>query len=304
MYCLRGYKYNYFTRAICTKPTGLHCIFPCLAFIGRNPGGRLPLKWASYTAKQQEIQLNRQCQAFVVYSGSQKQEMVRNGFNPERIHVHVPVQCRGSGPVSSFSERNLILFVGQIIRGKGVDLLVRSLAKLQTPFEAVILGDGNHRGHCERLSRRLGLAGKVRFAGFVPSDQLRNYFLEATCLVVSSVWPEPFGLVGPEAMLHGLPVVAFDSGGIREWLLDGENGFLVPWMDTNRLSARIEQLLLDKSLARRLGRRGMELVNQVYDADLQIDLLEQVLLREGRSGPYREAQLKSDPPMNPAPVTL
>jgi len=304
MYCLRGYKYNYFTRAICTKPTGLRCIFPCLAFVGHRPGGRLPLRWASYSAKRQEIQLNRQFNAFVVYSGSQKQELVRNGFDPQRIHVQVPVQCRGSGPVSSFSERNLILFVGQVIRGKGVDVLLRSLAKLKTPFEAVILGDGNHRSHCERLSSRLGLARKVRFAGFVQRDQLRNYLLEATCLVVSSVWPEPFGLVGPEAMLHGLPVVAFDSGGIREWLADGESGFLVPWMDTDRLSARIEQLLLDKNLARRLGKRGMELVNQVYDADLQIDALEKILLNAGRIAPRARAPLRAELPMNPEPVTL
>ena len=188
-------------------------------------------------------------------------------------------ECGESGVVSSFSDRNLILFVGQVIRGKGVDLLLEALARLRVPFEARILGDGNHRPYCERLCARLGLSDRVHFEGFVPRDQIKQFFLESTVLAVSSVWPEPFGLVGQEAMFHGLPVVAFDAGGIREWLFDGENGFLVPWKDTGHFAERIEQLLRDKDLARRLGRRGRELVSQQQDASRESCPVEQLLLR-------------------------
>jgi glycosyltransferase involved in cell wall biosynthesis len=145
-------------------------------------------------------------------------------------------------------------------------------------FEAIILGDGNHRPYCERLCRKLGLSDRVRFQGFVPREIMRELTLQASVLVVSSVWPEPFGLVGPEALSYGVPVVAFDAGGIREWLFDGENGFLVPWMDTDAMAEQVERLLKDKELARRLGQRGRELVNQQYDAERQIDALERVLL--------------------------
>jgi len=263
MYCMRGGKYNYFTRAVCERPASWRCVFPCLGFIGRNSGGQLPVKWVSYSDKLDEIKLNQQCKRLIVYSEYQKQELVRNGFDAEKVEVHAPVHdCGAPGVVSSFSGRNSIIFVGQVIRGKGVDLLLRALSKVRAPFEAHILGDGNHRPYCERLSKRLGLDKKVHFHGFVPAEQLKNYFLEATMLAVSSVWPEPFGLVGREAMFHGLPVVGFDAGGIREWLLDGENGFLVPWSDTDSMAMRIDQLLCDKDLARRLGARGLELVAQ------------------------------------------
>ena len=291
MYCMRGGKYNYFTRAVCQRPASWRCVFPCLASIGRNPDGLVPFQWVSYQAKKREIELNRKCDCLLVYSEYQKEELARNGFDPAKIEVRVPVAESGAvGPVSSFDERNLVLFVGQVIRGKGVDLLLRALAKVRVPFQAGILGDGNHRPYCQRLCTRLGLADRVKFHGFVARDELKHFYRQASLLAVSSVWPEPFGLVGREAMSHGLPVVAFDAGGIREWLLDGENGFLVPWNDTDRFAERIEQLLRDKELARQLGRRGRELVSQQQETSRQICPVEQVLLRAAQQ---RERQTQT-----------
>lgn len=277
MYCMRGYKYNYFTRAACHRATTFFCVFPCLAFIGRNRESKMPLRWVSYGAKKRELALNRQCARLVVYSQYAREELLRNGFAAERIEIHVPIRCWGTeAPVSSLSERNLVLYVGQIVRGKGVDVLLEALARVRVPFECIILGEGGHRAHCERLCQKLGLADRVSFKGFVRREELKHYFLETSVFVVSSVWPEPFGMVGPEAMRYGLPVVAFDAGGIREWLLDGENGFLVPWMDRDRFAARVEQLLLDKELGRRMGRRGMERVNEQYDSVRQVSELEEL----------------------------
>jgi glycosyltransferase involved in cell wall biosynthesis len=283
LYCMRGGKYNYFTRAICSRPASWRCVFPCLGFLGRNPGQTFPFKWISYQDKVEEIRINRQCDCLVVYSQYQKDELIRNNFDPAKIEIQVPVhQDNETGPLSTFSDQNLILFIGQVIRGKGVDLLLRALARVRVPFQARILGEGNHRLYCERLSARLGLTDRVQFHGFIPRGQMQEYFLQASLLAVSSVWPEPFGLVGREAMQYGLPVVAFDAGGIREWLLDGENGFLVPWKDTKRFAARMELLLQDKELARRLGRRGRELVCQ-QTASPQGCLVEQLLLRVVRA---------------------
>lgn len=285
LYCMRGGKYNYFTRAVCHRPASWRCVFPCLACVGRDPAGLVPFKWVSYQAKKREIELNRKCDSLLVYSEYQKEEMTRNGFDPGQIEVQVPVhEPHSIGPVSSFDERNLVLFVGQVIRGKGVDLLLRALSKVRVPFESAILGDGNHRADCEKLCDRLGLSQRVRFHGFVPRHEMGPFYGRASLLAVSSVWPEPFGLVGREAMCHGLPVVAFDAGGIREWLLDGENGFLVPWKDTDRFAERIEQLLRDKDLARRLGGRGRELVSQQQESSSLCCPVEQALLRAARRG--------------------
>jgi glycosyltransferase involved in cell wall biosynthesis len=254
-------------------------VVPCLASIGRNPDGLFPFKWVSYQAKKREIELNRKCECFLVYSEHQKEELARNGFDPAKIEVRVPVHdTGGAGSVSSFDDRNLVLFVGQVIRGKGVDLLLRALAKVRVPCQAAILGEGNHRPYCERLCARLGLQDRVKFHGFVAREELKHFYQQASLLAVSSVWPEPFGLVGREAMHHGLPVVAFDAGGIREWLFDGENGFLVPWKETDIFAERVERLLRDKNLARRLGLRGREMVSQQQEGSRQICPVEQLLL--------------------------
>ncbi len=280
IYCMRGAKYNYFTRAVCARPASWRCVFPCLAVVGRNPGSAIPFKWVSYHAKRREIELNRRCECLLVYSDYQKQELIRNGFEASKIEVRVPVHDGGGAPaISSFDARNLVLFVGQIIRGKGVDVLLKALAKVRAPFQAAIVGDGNHRAYCERLSAKLGLGDRVKFHGFVAREEIKQFYQEASLLAVSSLWPEPFGLVGREAMGHGLPVVGFDAGGIREWLFDGENGFLIPWKDANRFAQRIEQLLRDKDLGRRLGRRGRELVDQQQQASQSSCPVEQLLVR-------------------------
>jgi glycosyltransferase involved in cell wall biosynthesis len=184
-------------------------------------------------------------------------ELLRNGFDENKIEIFAPVpKSASSAGRPSFGPGNRLVYSGQIVRGKGVDILLRSLARVRSPFECLVFGDGRQRASCEMLSRRLGLTGKVRFLGFVPQAELAGYFVDATAMVMSSVWPEPFGATGLEAMRHGLPVVAFDAGGIKEWLVDGSNGFLVPWMDQAAFANRVDLLLEDKPLARRMGEAG------------------------------------------------
>lgn len=268
IYCMRSYKYAYFSRRICTRPASLHCLFPCLASLVKRPGGGFPLRWVSYGAKRREIALNRRFDRMVVVTRYMRDELLRNGFDPDRIEIHAPVPRPGDPSLrSSFSDRNLILYAGQIIRGKGVDVLLEALARVRTKFECVILGDGNHRPHCEALSRRLGLTDRVTFKGFVPQEELKDYYRECSVVALSSVWPEPIATIGLEVMRYALPVVAFDAGGIKDWLIDGHNGYLAPWMDRAAFAGRIEQLLQDKPLARRMGEAGLELVSERYDFD-------------------------------------
>jgi len=295
LYCMRSYKYRVFSRTICTRPASWRCIFPCGAFLARNRGEGLPVKWISYSAKRKEIQLNQRFQRMIVASNYMKNELLQNGIAEEQIRIHPPVpeqardtlagervpsdtvpaqSRRGSAEGLVKSDRNLVLYVGQIIRGKGVDVLMESLARVKVPFEALIVGDGHHRSGCEKLSQRLGLGDRVHFPGFVSREELGKYFRAASVMVLSSVWPEPFGAVGLEGMRYGLPVVAFDAGGIREWLINNETGFLVPWMDRAQFAARVEELLLNKTLARQMGERGARVVAERFEFSDYITALE------------------------------
>ena len=284
--CMRSYRYSPFNRRICTRTTSGWCVLPCGACIARNHGPGLPLKWVSYSAKRQEIALNRKLAALVVASRYMKGELVNNGFQADHISVHAPVPRQNGGTVeSSFDSRNLVVFSGQIIRGKGVDVLLESLAKITIHFEAVVIGDGSHRPFCERLSKRLGLSHRVHFTGFVPQAELKIYHRNASVAVISSVWPEPFGAVGLEAMRCGLPVVGFKSGGVGEWLIDGETGYLVPWMERQQYAGRIEELLRNKKLARTLGENGRELAERRFSFLSYIRDLEGLLARTAQARP-------------------
>jgi glycosyltransferase involved in cell wall biosynthesis len=280
IYCMKSYKYAYWSRRICQRPFSYYCLLPCCAFIARDRNRFLPARYVSFSAKKEELRLNRLFHRVLVVSDYMRQELVRNGFDAGKIEIlpPVPPPVRDASE-SAFGERNLILFAGQIIRGKGVDVLLRALSLVRSRFECLILGAGNHRRACERLMRKLGLSDRVQFKGFVPQAELRHYYSDCTVVAVSSVWPEPIATIGLEAMRHGLPVVAFDAGGIKDWLVDGYNGFLVPWMDRTRFALRIDQLLEDKPLARRLGQQGRALANQRFGFDEYIRSLEAVLSR-------------------------
>jgi glycosyltransferase involved in cell wall biosynthesis len=281
LYCMRGYKYNFFTRHVCQKPASLACVFPCGASIARDATSkRFPIKWVSYRAKRREINLNYKFTRMVVASTFMKEELLRNGFSEKQIEIHAPVPRPAvSSFESAFSDRNRIVYAGQIIRGKGVDVLLESLAKVRLPFECLIVGDGSHRPYCENLNRQLGLSDRVHFTGFVPQEAIAGYYRDCTVAAVSSVWPEPFGAVGLEAMRCGLPVVAFDAGAIREWVSDGWNGYLVPWMDRQTFAERVEHLLRNKILARQMGERGRQWADERFNFGSYITGLEDLFAR-------------------------
>ena len=279
IYCMRSYRYHPLTRNICHRPLGARCIFPCLAPLQARRGSFPPVRWASFFKKRRELELARRFPHTVVATRYMRDELLLNGFAPDSIEVHPYAPLPAEPLRSGFSERNLLVFAGQLIRGKGVDVMLRALAKVPTRFECIILGEGSHRAKCERLCAELGLSDRVSFQGFIPAAEIRAYYQEATAVLVPSVWPEPMGLVGLEAMQYGLPVVGFDVGGIREWLHDGETGFLVPCMDTDGFAAAIDTLLKDKNKARAMGERGLAYAERDYSFQPYIDGLENMFLR-------------------------
>lgn len=286
LYCMRSYKYHVFSRKICDRALSPYCIFPCGAVVARDRESPFPLKLVSYEAKRRELDLHRKFTRLIVATRYMREQLAVNGIPENRVEIHAPVPATPESALhSSFDERNRLVFSGQLIRGKGVDVLLESLAHVTVPFTCEILGDGSHREHCERLSEKLGLQDRVRFHGFVSQEKIQDFYRDCSVAVMSSVWPEPFGATGLEAMRHGLPVVAFDAGGIREWLMDGWNGYLVPWMDRRRFAGRIEQLLRDKALARKLGERGRYWVRVHYGFSDYVDGLEQLFTRAAAKAP-------------------
>src|SRR5690606_1857236 len=141
----------------------------------------------------------------------------------------------------------LLLFVGNLIPRKGVDILLQAAARLaqnNIPFHLLIGGQGPERPALEAWAAALGLAGRVTFAGPIPHQQVYNWFAAADVVVVPSR-REPFGIVPLEAMGCGAVVVAADTGGLAENIRDGENGLLFSVEDEAALARQLQQLLAD-----------------------------------------------------------
>lgn len=280
VYCMRGYKYFPWSRRACTKKAGLCCVVPCLSFIKRNrSSGEYGVKYASYRDQMRLIRADLQITASFVVTDFMRRELIRQGYPSERIFLFPPIPQRPKESVElTFSEDNILLFAGQIIRGKGLDILLRTLPLVQNKCKLFILGDGSHKRYCMKLAAALHIEDRVTFYGFVPHEKLPTYYQNATAAILPSVWPEPIATWGLEAMQYGLPVVGFDSGGISAWLKDGVTGFLIPWMNLSRMAEKIDLLLADKKRARELGKNGQAFIEEHYNFEQYIDHLRSKLM--------------------------
>jgi glycosyltransferase involved in cell wall biosynthesis len=268
MYCMRSYKYNPLTRHICTKKAGLGCIFPCMASVKRDRDSKSPIgvSWVSYFKQIQQLKINLTFDEVFVVTDYMKNELINQGFKEKQIQIFPPVPPEKTDlPMSTFSDENIIIFATQIIRGKGLDCLIQALGKVKEPFKLFVFGEGSHKSYCQDLTKELSLEEQVIFKGFVSQDELSQVYQEATMGTVPSVWPEPIATVGLEFFRHGLPVIGFDSGGIKDWLKDGQNGFLIDWMNIDEMALRIDELLANKDKAVTMGRFGKDFVNAKYN---------------------------------------
>jgi glycosyltransferase involved in cell wall biosynthesis len=153
-----------------------------------------------------------------------------------------------------------VLSVGRLDAMKRTDLLLRALARCRRPVPAVIAGEGPERARLEALAAELGVAGRVEFAGRVDDERLLALYARASA-VFYAPFDEDYGYVTVEAFRSGRPVVTTaDSGGVLEFVRDGENGFVGAAGDAGSLGERLERLAADPPLALRLGAAGREAV--------------------------------------------
>lgn len=183
-------------------------------------------------------------------------------------------------------DRPVVVCVSRMVARKGQDVLVRALPAIQArvPGAALLLvGDGSHRRAVERLVAERGLEGDVVFAGRVPWHRTPAYydagdvFCMPTRTRLGGLEPEALGICYLEAAATGLPVVAGDSGGAPDAVLDGGNGFVVDGRSPAQVADRVAALLEDRALARRFGDLGRAWVLKEWGWDRQAARLRALL---------------------------
>ena len=232
--CPRRHKYFMFNGRVCRHKLDGRCWLDG-AFLARDASSRSGFALVSIARKREEMRRNYHLHKLLVGSRFMREELLQNGFPEKKVFILPPVIRMENHSPSPVPEDPRILYVGQLIRGKGVDLLLHALKRLTCDFKATIVGTGNALSKLKALCSEMGLDDRVEFSGWVRNQDLGHFYSKARVVVVPSRWPEPFGMIGLEAMHHGRPVVAFDVGGIPDWLEHMKTGMLVPEQDVGGL---------------------------------------------------------------------
>jgi glycosyltransferase involved in cell wall biosynthesis len=223
--------------------------------------------------------------AMVVASQHMKREYVRNGVDPYVVHTLplFPTCVAAAEPLEPGPEPSVV-FMGRMTALKGGDVLIRAVAaasrRLPRPIRLTMVGDGPERRAWQKLAADMSV--DCTFTGWQTGAARFDALPRADLLAVPSTWPEPFGLVGLEAAAFGVPSIAFDVGGISEWLRPGVNGVLVA-AHPPRAAAFADALVDAFSKRSELiaMRRGALGVAREMSLTRHLDRLEQIFMHAG-----------------------
>lgn len=192
--------------------------------------------------------------------------LIKNGVNRDKVFVsYLGVESKRFS-VSVADEKKedfIILFVGNVCIQKGVHILLNALKNAKiNDVTMVFNGEQDNIARCLIAESASELARKNIHLKVDPGDPVR-YYKVASLFVLPSVH-DAFGIVVPEAMAAGLPVIVSDNAGAHEIIEDGKNGFIFPSGDTQRLAALIETFYFNREMVRRFGFESIK-VSKYYD---------------------------------------
>jgi glycosyltransferase involved in cell wall biosynthesis len=276
----------------CLRRFGAGCL---LQFYPRRCGGLNPLTmWRDFQMNRRRLELLGRYAGVVTHSNFVQQVYSSNGIGCRTVRFFV---SGGDAPVVLEADRWQrskawrLLMMGRMTGVKGGRLLLRALPAmaeaLGQDLDVTFAGDGPSRATWEQEARQVEQSDRrirIHFTGWLNGADRSAVQQASDLLVLPSVWPEPFGMIGLEAGLCGLPTVAFAVGGIPDWLQPGVNGFLAPGTrpSVEGLTAAVVQALENENRYRslRAGARRIALgmrVDQHYQDLLAI--LEQAAVR-------------------------
>jgi glycosyltransferase involved in cell wall biosynthesis len=272
--CISGSKtFSFPWSTPCVRRFGVGCVSN---FYPRRCGGLNPLTMlADWRGASRRLAMLRSAGAVIVASEYVRGEFLRNGLSRDTVHcIGLPIVDRGEvSPTTSKIPADVqkasplrLVFAGRMEPLKGGQIFLDALpliaAALARPVVATFAGDGRVRFEWARRAGEIVRSQpqlRIEFTGWMDSAALNSLFDSSDLLVLPSLWPEPFGLVGPEAGIRGLPAAAFATGGIPEWLIDAVNGALARGMSSAlSLADAVVRCLRDPAEHARLRRGAIE----------------------------------------------
>jgi len=168
----------------------------------------------------------------------------------------------------ALDDSKIVLFVGRLVERKGVEYLIKAIPKIKTTqVHVIIAGGGWLMNDLKKLVTSLGLDNKISFFGPPTNEELGHLHDISDVFVVPSIVDstgetEGLGLVIPEAMESGLPVIATAVGGIVDVVKNNENGILINQKDSGAITEAVDKILSNKDFADKLIQNSKKTVNE------------------------------------------
>jgi glycosyltransferase involved in cell wall biosynthesis len=260
------------SKEVCKYPVGIKCFNRKDCYPFHSNGANLIENLHKFTLVSYELRVSKMLDRIIVGSRYMYDELVRNRFAGEKISI---IPCYTNKVFDDTEEINeekkLIMYIGRIERGKGIQQFINALTYIKDQqWQVEIIGDGSFMDEAEEMVEKFGFKERIKFLGMLSDREIDKCYQRCRMVVLPSIVPESFGLIGIEAMAFGKTTVAFDSGGIREWLVDGETGFLIERGNIKKMANKIYQILEDEQLTAKMGKIGMECVEKFYRKDLHL----------------------------------
>ncbi|MFF9212692.1 MULTISPECIES: glycosyltransferase family 4 protein [unclassified Streptomyces] len=255
--------------------------------------------WAQLPAARQLLRRIGEGTDTITYLGEYTRSRIAGALTPQAAArmAHLPpgVDEKTFHPASGgdqvrarlgLTDRPVVVCVSRLVPRKGQDTLIEAMPRiLAAEPDAVLLivGGGPYEKDLRRLAAEKGVADSVRFTGAVPWSDLPAHFGAGDVFAMpcrtrrGGLDVEGLGIVYLEASATGLPVVAGDSGGAPDAVLDGETGWVVRGGSPEEAAERIVALLGDAELRRRMGERGRRWIEEKWRWDLLAERLEELL---------------------------
>jgi glycosyltransferase involved in cell wall biosynthesis len=245
-----GTGYNRLTLKRSKDPISGHSISGCIT----RDGFIRKLKFINIWKKKKLLTEVNKVDAIEIHTEDMQNTLVRNSISSDKMYWNPP-WAKIPKKSNINPESNKILFIGNLIRGKGLQLLLRTLKKINKPYILKVAGDGYQRKKLEKYAVKHKL--NVEFLGHVPKEKIADLYQSSLFVVLPSIL-EPFSFVMMESMSHKRAIVAFDAGGNSEGIEDNINGYLIRPFDLDVLASKIEYLLDNPNIALKMGQKGYE----------------------------------------------